>query len=40
MNSSIQEYLLSIMQFSRGKSILKNKLENRFSKPKTGYPIF
>jgi len=30
----------SIMQFSIGKMILKNKFENRFSKLKTGFPVF
>src|SRR6218665_392293 len=30
-------FLLRILQFSIGKVILKNKFENRFSKPTTGF---
>jgi len=37
MNLPFQDYLLSVMQFSKGKLIFKNKFENRISKPKTGF---
>src|SRR6218665_2542229 len=37
MNVSFQECLPSVMQFLTGKLICKNKFENRFSKPKTGF---
>jgi len=39
MNLPFQEYLLSVMQFSTGKLILKNKFKNLFSKPKTGFRL-
>jgi len=37
MNLSFQEYLPSVMKFLTGKLIFKNKIENRFSKLKTGF---
>jgi len=40
MNQSFQEFILIAMQLSIGKMIQINKLENRFPKPKTGFPVF
>jgi len=37
MNLSFQEFLFSVIQFSMGEMILKNKFENRFSKSKTRF---